>query len=414
MPATCAYGVPIIPIMRRLSSFFLNRSFSVNRTFNRPVIFLALKTANIVGESVDYLLKNRGPDENGRAHPTRHRLRAIDLCEALALAKKKGLNPRWQVYHFPNTFGMWDKPANRDAVILKKFDQVLQKKYGGNLIRMLQNTSNEELMHTPLLEVIDGKPAAVNLVMIYNSPEIGWSAFQFVRRALALKIENETNPKKQKILVRVLQELKPEHMARSCRNTWDRRTKDRVLMAKFEMVLNGKKYQEDIVKMVLNTATKELLLTPLMETVAGKKVRVKMGPVYQDARVKTSVFRFIQRYLALKIPLERCRKKRTLLKTIQRELRPEHLAEASKHTWNKSTIARVLVAKVKSVMQDLGIRDAKKLPGTKNLAKMLFSPLIETVAGAPATISMGNVRASPFVAKNVDKALRYFFQLQNR
>jgi len=365
-----------------------------------------------VGETVDYLLKNRGPDDQGCAHPTRRRLRAVDLNEALNLAKKKGLNPRWQVYHFPNTYDMWAIAADRDAVILKKFEQVLQSKYRGNVIRLLQNTSNEELMQTPLLEMIDGRMRPVNLVMIYNSPEIAWSAFQFVRHALTLKIESETKPKKQKFLQQVLHEMKPEHMGRSCRNTWDRATKDRVLVAKFEMVLRSKRYEGNILKMILATSTKELLLTPLFETIAGKKVRVKMGPVYKDERIGTSVFRFIRRYLDLKIPLEKSAKQRALLEAIRRDLRPEHLAEAAKHTWDDATIRRAVQAKVKSVMRDQGVRKATDLLAEKNLSRLLFSPLLETVAAKPVAVSLGSVRADRHIKKRAANMVYYYVALQ--
>ncbi len=78
------------------------------------------------------------------------------------LTKFNNLKP----YHFPVApQGTFNNQEIVDELLVKKLDQVLETKYGGNLPKLIKNTNAKELL-SPFIDYLDGRPIEGSMSMV--------------------------------------------------------------------------------------------------------------------------------------------------------------------------------------------------------------------------------------------------------
>jgi len=258
-------------------------------------------------------------------------------------------------YHMNVTSsGTFDDQRIVDEILAKKIDQLLEQKYGGDLVNLIVNTNQEEL-RTPLVDRLNGREIEVSMGVTLN--KFKSSPFEMISRYIELQgLEEE------------FLEVKPYHLSTAGQGTYDdQKNVDEVLVKKIDQLLT-QKYNGNLVDLITNTNQKELLLSPLVDKLNGKEIEVSMGVV--GHHLNDNLFEMICKYIELQ--------------GLEKDfwgIRPYHLKVASMGTLDdQENVDELLTKKIDQLL-------TQKYNGklidliTNTDANELMSPLIDKLNG---------------------------------
>ena len=323
-----------------------------------------------VNEIVDYIIKNNGPDPDGRGHPFINRLSYKDLTDALAIAYEKKCCNNIKPYHFRYITGIYNNEWIINELIEKKIDQLLKMKYRGDLVNLITEASSKDIL-SPFREDKDGKKIRIDLVKIVEKIANNTSRpYAIISRYIEIKG-----------LEKRYKGLKPYHFTITSGGTYDDPDiVDELLVKKIDQLLE-EKYKKDIILLIQNTNLNELL-TPFVDHLDGKSINVNMLTVAKKVNgKKQSPFSMISHYIKLKGLADKFK-----------ELKPYHFNRTSWKTYNnQKVLSNLLVMKIDQLLQDKYNGDLVSLIKRTTMEE-LFSPFVDRLDGKPINVSMIVVR----------------------
>ncbi len=316
-------------------------------------------------EIAEYLLRNRGPDNQGRVHPVKKSIPISTLETAITAARNLGLSPHVRPYHARFVINVWSEETLNE-VLLKRVDQLLQSKYQNNLERLIAETNQDELFPPRFIEIVESKKLSVAMKSAYE--HFKGSPYLAITKYLQLKGQSE-----------LAQHLRPYHFRQSPTNTWNNpETLHAILLKKIDHLLE-EKYQGKLDALLSQTNKRELFQEPLIETIDGMNFQVSMGRIGQIYR--GSVYAALKDYLELKG-----------LHELAESVKPYHLLQTQRGIWSQKEIRQeILVRKIDYLLRSRYLGDLAMLIGETNCRELFKTPLEEEVAGLRLTISMGNI-----------------------
>jgi hypothetical protein len=318
--------------------------------------------AQFVQEVADYIVTHQGPDEEGRAHPTVKRMQIEIIEGALSIACRSGVSAELRPYHIKGQLGVWKDERYLNEVLVKRIDQLLREKFKGDLFKLFTESTAIDLIRTPLTEIVGGRTLKVSMAHIGTI--FGGNLFQMLERYREIKgITEYAN-------------LKTYHMRTASQGTYnDPVIVDEVLVKKVEQVLKDI-FKGDRFSLFIE-ATQKDLLSPLIDYVVGQPVKVTMDSIRH--KFSDSPFRILARYREIKADSEFSK------------LRPYHMSVAPMGTFDDPAVVdEVLVKKIDNLLQEKYGGDCLRLM-TESTLDDISSPLVETIAGRPVTVSMDSV-----------------------
>ncbi len=276
-------------------------------------------------------------------------------------AKYEGLRP----YHLSRA--NWTDSRDIDDVIVKKVNQLLSR-YGGDLHRLIANTTQVEFFEEPLLDNIGGTIFEVSLQGLAKYLPHGPSPYDAIQRYLQIVGRSDE-----------FAALRSYHMRQASPGTFDKPgVLDGLIVKKVNQLLESK-YEGDLNRLISETNQDELF-SPLYEMVAGQPMEVSMGVLM--VRIKGRPFLFLKRFLEL-----------TGRSNEASELRPYHLAKASKGTWrDEKLLDEAIVKKITQLLNQKYGGDIHQLIANTNAIELFTEPLIDTLGGQSIEVTLGGIR----------------------
>jgi predicted thioesterase len=294
----------------------------------------------------------------------------------------KGLEKRFfgiRPYHLKNaSVDTYDNEQIVDELVAKKVDQLLETKYGGNLVKLITGTSANELSGE-LTDYLDGQEVKVSMETLVHHKFTG-SPFKMITRYIQLKGLEE----------RFLG-IRKYHFAQSGES--GEGTADELLVKKIDQLLEQERYGGNLVKLITNTGIGELS-SELTDYLDGQEVKVSMHRI--AAKFNYSPFEMITRYIQLKGLEERFL-----------GIRPYHIDKASGGTYRDGKIVDELVAKKVDQLLETkyGGNLVKLITGTS--VDELSSELIDYLDGQEVKVSMETLVHHRFTGRPFEMVTRY-------
>lgn len=248
----------------------------------------ALLREQFISEVSEYLLLHKGPDSDGKAHPTVKRIQVDILENAIEQAKSRGLVGEWRPYHFTGHIGTYAQSKYVDEVLSKRIGALLQSpQFNGQLTALLTGASQKDLL-SPLVDVIAGRHVLVSMGAVGN--QFSRSPFAVLRRFCELQAPS------------VVSSLRPYHVNEAPKRTFDDPAiVDELLVLKVNQLLDDPKYKGRLVKL-LTECTQDEILSPLAHELAGIEVTVSMKAVGEG--FQNSPYKMLKRYLEVTRPAD--------------------------------------------------------------------------------------------------------------
>lgn len=140
----------------------------------RPLIPIRdLTDPKLIGGCVDHILKHRGPDEDGYAHPVRKQIQLEDLEQALAICHRFGLSSRVQPFFFKGVNGLFKRSDYGKDLVTLGVKYMVDSTY--TKLARLVKVARAKMFMAPFEQVIDGKtyllrPSTAFFVVAEGSP----------------------------------------------------------------------------------------------------------------------------------------------------------------------------------------------------------------------------------------------------
>jgi len=333
-------------------------------------------SSKTIREIADFLIKNDGPvvDSSGKskAHPTKTGLKCCDLEYAIKLAEQEGLSKGIKPWHISKAKNVWENSEYVEEVIFGKMTQLLHEKYHGSLVELI-NKMDQDALHGPLIEVVNGKRIQVSTKVVTNRHmgSIPQRVLQYI----------ELNGLQERFA-----ELRPYHFSKSPAGTYDDENMlNEVVSKKIEQLLR-EKYDGNLANLISNVSVRELK-QPLIDTLAGENLEVSMGLVV--AKFRSSPFEIVKRYIELNGLEER-----------YSNLQPYHFAKASQGVYNNpANIDEVLCKKIDQLLKECYGGNLVGLI-SNTTSREINSPFFDTLDGQKIEVSMTKVaqffKGNPF------------------
>lgn len=317
----------------------------------------------------------------------RHYLELEELTGSVALGG--GYNDL-KPYHMPiTTLGTHDDLTIVNEMVRKKVRYLLQTKEdcGGSLIRLVRILCSNDLL-LPFFEVIGGEMFEVSTRRLCL--KFGSSPYRFIRHFIEM---SEVSAE--------LRALRPYHMAETPQMTYDDLTVVNEVVRKiFDHLLNTREGCNGNLAKLIRILTQDDILVPIIEYIDGEQFII--SPHAAAEKFASSPYRMAMHYIDLESFSEDFK-----------GLRPYHMGTASQGTSQNPTMVNEIVGKMfQSFMATNGCNG--------NLAKLirllrkedLVTPLVETIAGEPFSVSTHSVAAifdvSPY------RMLRHYIAMTGR
>ncbi len=364
-----------------LIAFFLGRLEANSSAYEAPAA-----CRDLISEITQFLLRNRGPDAQGRVHPLKRNIPISTLIAAMTSAQALGLPTSVRPYHARFVIDVWNEET-RNEVLLKQVDRLLETKYRQNLARMIMETGQDELFPTRFEETIGTKKLSVSMKSIREF--FKGSPYLTIKHYLHLKGWNQ-----------LAGQIRPYHFRQSPTNTWtDEETLHAILIKKIDQLLE-EKYHGKVDALLSQTNKRELFQEPLIENISGLKLEVSMGRIGQIYR--GSVYAALKDYMKLKG-----------LNELAAAVKPYHLLQTQRGIWSQKEIRQeILVRKIDYLLRSRYLGDLAMLIGETNCQELFKTPLEEEVAGLRLTISMGNIGHN--YGNSPYRALKEYLNLKGR
>lgn len=276
--------------------------------------------------------------------------------------------------------GQGTSRAGSDQLLTKKIDQVLAESLNGDLVRLCTE-GTREMLETPLRDSFGGEEIFVSmgkLTMIFRS-----SPFRMIRRYLEITGED-----------RLAEDFRPYHLAQSAKGIWqDERYIDEVVLKKSRQLLNGR-FGGDLFRFCTEVSMRDYS-EPLIDVLGEREMAVSMLGFINH--FDGSPYRILKRFLEL-----------SGQSAMRDELRPYHMTMSPLRTWlDDDLVNEVIVKKIDQLLSTTFHGDLHALCAEAN-AKILFGPLVETLAGREISLSLGPVASTAFQNSPFAMLQRYF------
>ena len=293
-------------------------------------------------------------------------------------------------YHMSKTSrGFYDDPRNVNEVLVKKIDQLLKDKYDGDLVELIHNTYAEELIKSPLVEILNGKEIEVPMGTISINKDSN-TLFKMVQRYIEIKD------------LKGFENFRPYHMAKASHRTYNgaegQKNTDEILVKKIEQLLKDK-YNGDLVELIHNTNVEELINSPLVEILNGKSIEVPVSSVAVTQNCNT-LYKMVKRYIEIKD-----------LKGFENFM-PYHMFHASNGFYNEQkNVNEVIVKKIEQLLQENYNGDLFELI-TNVTARDLKSPLKDKLMERTVEVSMGSIGIK--FKSSTYEIIKHYFKLKGK
>jgi hypothetical protein len=304
----------------------------------------------------------------------------------LQLKGRHELADQIRPFHFrqspPHT---WTDRATLHAILIKKIDQLLERKYQGRLDAMISQTNQIELFGNPLVETIDGMSFEVSMGQIgqiYRG-----SVYAALRDYLELKGLHE-----------LAESLKSYHLRQTQRGIWSQKAiRQEILVRKIDHLLQSR-YLGDLAMLIGGVTCRDLFKTPLEEEVAGLPLSISMGNI--GHRYGNSPYRALKEYLFLKGRPD-----------LAEKLRTYHLLYSAKGTWfSQAIIDEVLTKKIDQLLGTKYHGDIEQLIAHTNQIELFRTHLMDQVEEISLPVSM--IMVSQRFHGSTALAIRRYLQLK--